>query len=319
MKNKNPWVRMLTFCGELSLCILLACDGLLPKNNGLYDGLYNAQAYGFQSEPANSIDVYIVGNSNAGAAWSPMTAWYEDGITSYVSSTPWQNMAQAYHLFRMAVKAQHPKIVVLETDELFTHKKDLDTSIFEELFPLLKYHDRWKQFRLSNLFQKTEYTCIYAAKGQTVRTTSKPYTGRDYMAAADGTETVSSGYLYFLNQFVSDCRKAGITLVLADVPSASSWSMKRHNTIQAYADAHGLAFYDMNISNADYAVDLLHDFRDGGDHLNADGAETMTSYLARALQLSYSLPDHRDDSAYTAEWNDCYEKYLKEREAGQGY
>jgi len=319
MRNQNPWIRALAFCGVLALCVLLACDALLPKGNGPYDGLYNPQAYGFLSEPSDSIDVYVVGNSNAGAAWSPMTAWNEDGFTSYVSATPWQNLAQAYHLFRLAVKSQHPRIVVLETDEIFTHKKDIDTSIFEELFPLLKYHDRWKEFKFSSLFQKTDYTWIYAAKGQAVRTASKAYTGRDYMAAADGTETISSTYRYYMDRFVSDCKKEGITLVLAEMPSASSWSMKRHNTIQQYADENGLAFYDMNIGNVEYTVDLLHDFRDGGDHLNADGAESMTSYLARALQIRYSLPDHRDDSSYTDEWNACYESYLKEREAGEGY
>ncbi|MCH4207925.1 MAG: hypothetical protein LKF79_06675 [Solobacterium sp.] len=307
------------FTALLSLILVVMTDAVTPKDNSPYGGTENSQNWGFLSEPSNSIDVYVVGNSNAGAAWSPMEAWKDQGMTSYVSAGPWQNIAQAYHLFTSAVKSQHPKVVVFETDELFTHKDNLGTSAIEETFPLLKYHDRWKQFKFSTLFEKTSYTYVYCAKGQTVRSTAKAYTGDDYMTADSGTETISNSYRWYLDRIVSDCKKEGIQLVLVEMPSASSWNMKRHNTVQQYADEHGLQFIDTNIASDSYKVNWTMDTRDGGDHLNWYGASKLTRYLSGVISTTYNTEDHRKDKAYSTEWNKDFALYLNEIKNNDGY
>jgi hypothetical protein len=47
------------------------------------------------------------------------------------------------------------------------------------------------------------------------------------------------------------------------------------------------------------------DYRDDGDHLNPEGANKVSAYLAHFLAEEYGLEDHRDDTAY-----DCWDEDL---------
>ena len=54
----------------------------------------------------------------------------------------------------------------------------------------------------------------------------------------------------------------------------------------------------------------LTDTRDGGNHLNYNGAKKMTKYLGKYLIENYHLMDHRQDNAYN-QWNLDYQSFMK--------
>ena len=59
---------MLIFCGFMALGSVM----LYPKSSDPEGGLSNPNARGFYGEPKNSIDLVVMGNSNAYSAYSPM-------------------------------------------------------------------------------------------------------------------------------------------------------------------------------------------------------------------------------------------------------
>ena len=76
-------------------------------------------AAGIFSEKKNTIDLIVVGDSESFTAFSPYRLWEKQRITSYVCGQSAQHTAEAYYLLKQALRLQHPKLVILETDELF--------------------------------------------------------------------------------------------------------------------------------------------------------------------------------------------------------
>jgi hypothetical protein len=126
---------------------------LVPKNNSPEAGIHDDWAKGFLAEPENTIDVLILGDSEVYSCVSPLVIWQEQGITSYSCGTSDQKLYQTESYLQRFFETQKPQIVLLETNILY---RDYSTTsiiphLFEEAFPLVRYHDRWKQLPGSDL------------------------------------------------------------------------------------------------------------------------------------------------------------------------
>ena len=118
-------VFMLIFCGLMVLGSIM----LYPKTSDPESGLSNPNARGFYGEPKNSIDLVIMGNSNAYSAYSPMILWKKYGIPSYVVAEGAQNIAETVNILQELLTCQTPKLIVLDVDLLWEGK----TRRFPEL------------------------------------------------------------------------------------------------------------------------------------------------------------------------------------------
>ena len=91
-------------------------------------------------------------------------------------------------------------------------------------------------------------------------------------------------------------------------PTANTWTMDKHHTIQKIADQYQLQLLDFNMLLDDIDFDWTHDTRDGGNHLNDFGAQKVTHYLGNYLKAQYHFQDYRTHQDYQ-NWNQDYLEY----------
>lgn len=302
----------------LILVMLLVGSGymMMPKGNSQRDGIINPNARGFYAEPANSIDVAIIGNSDAYSGFSPLELWHNYGITSYVSGEGSQRMSEAINVLNEVMQFHKPKLVILETDMIFT-KGSRTEEITETLdyaaqgvLPVLRYHDRWKDVSSQEMFKQPKYRWTSYTKGQFTSNDIIPYEKEEYMIKTDEVKPISFTVRTFLDRFVKICNDNDIQLLFVQIPSATSWKYEKHNAVQQYADSKGIPFIDFDIDRGQYGIDWKTDTRDNGNHLNTQGARKIAAHLGQYLKEHYDfLEDHRSNTELAKKWNADYKKY----------
>lgn len=307
-------IRAVGFTALLILLVVTSSYMLAPKDNTKESGIVNPSANGFFSEPKGSIDISVIGNSDAYSGFSPMELWNSFGYTSYVSGEGRQTVAQAYGMLNRILKVHTPRVVILETDGFFTDSKVVENAAkivnasLGSSFSVFQYHDRWKKVKPGELFKKPHYTGHCAPKGQWMSNDVKGYYGKEYMKKTDKHAEIPFSTRRSAEAFVKTCKDKNIEVLFLELPSQSSWNYKKHNAVQAYADKLGVTFLDMNIERSRFDFDWKTDTRDGGNHLNNRGARKCTVFLGEYLRKKYNLTDHRGDKSFSR-WNEDYKDY----------
>ena len=121
-------IKALSFMCVLLVLIVASSYMLAPKDNTAEGGIVNPNANGFFSEPKDSIDIAVVGNSDAYSGFSPLELWNEYGYTSYVSAEGHQTVAQSYSQLKKIMKCHSVKLIILETDGFFTRSKIVEST-----------------------------------------------------------------------------------------------------------------------------------------------------------------------------------------------
>lgn len=295
--RKNVLKSLLFLLPLLALLVLLG-PVFAPKNNTLAAGMLEADPMAILSQPENSIDLLFLGDSEAYSGFVPMELWQDYGIASFVSACVDQKPYETEAFLKAALECQTPKVVVLETNVLYRVYSRVDRIVpgAQRLFPVLRYHSRWKSLTLRD-FQAPEYTGEYPDRGYHLLLTTDPREDLEYyMAPTDAREALSSANLRSLRNISKLCKEKNIQLILYSVPSPENWNMARHNTMEDLARELGILYLDGNLESWDIDWDL--DTYDNGDHLNYYGAVKITRWLGDFL--SDSLPDHRGEAAYAA-------------------
>lgn len=269
------------------------------------------------SDPENSIDVLVLGDSNAYSACSPLYMWKNYGIAAYVAAEGYQSVSGAIGILDEALTCQKPEVVVFDVNMLYTGKtqlkrieNNLKKSAYRAL-PLARYHDRWKTMKLSEIFAEEDYTYRSASKGQYMSMDVKPYEGESAMDRKGKAEAIPEVSKYFLEKLLARCEENGIRVMFIETPTRYSWSSERHDAVKEYADDRGIDFVDMNTLSGANAIDWRTDTRDGGHHMNCHGAEKVSAALGTYLRDNLDVSDRRNDTRY-ADWNDAllyYENY----------
>ncbi|MBR0457747.1 MAG: hypothetical protein IJJ26_00785 [Victivallales bacterium] len=106
----------------------------------------------------------------------------------------------------------------------------------------------------------------------------------------------------YLDMIQDLCSQNGCELVLVKVPVRTTksysgyWGPEKHAVIQEMADQRGIRFLDLN--DEDIGLDWSTDTPDGGQHMNAKGAEKVSVFLSRWMKANYGLGDRR-----SADWD----------------
>ncbi|MCR5213547.1 MAG: SGNH/GDSL hydrolase family protein [Eubacterium sp.] len=247
-------------------------------------------------EEANSMDLIIVGDSEAMVMASPEQMMEQAGISAYNFNQLGQRMSETYFFLQELTQKQSPQVMILETN-VFTQettlKKEADVTLHNILldrFTFLRYHGRWKE--LWGLKEPEEF---HSHKGFEPVEVIDSYDGSPYMFETDEVYHINPITIYYLDKVVELCKEKGISVFLVSSPSSIHMNYPKHNAIQAYADKQGLDYIDFNLMLDELGIDWSQDTGDAGDHINKYGAEKTTNYLIEYLNENYDLPDHRND------------------------
>ena len=316
---KRPiWQSLAGFVLALIVTVLLLTLSsaiVYPKNNSKEAGMNDAMVYGILAEPEDSIDVIFLGDSEAYSSFSPVQIWGESGFTSYTCGTSAQRICYGNSILRRVTRNQHPRLVVIETNELF-RKFSISSALMqtaEDAFPVFEYHDRWKRLVPEDFTFKYQTTTKDPLKGYIAKFGAVAAKNVDYMYSDDEeVEYIPRLNKWYLNGMIDYCRSIGARPILMSTPSTVNWNSKRHNAVQQFADEKGVDYVDMNEGDTKVDIDWETETADGGDHVNNLGAWKVSEFVAGYLSEHYELPDRRGDEAY-ASWDELVQDWYSDK------
>lgn len=302
------------------------------------------EIHAFYSEPKNTIDVLFVGSSPLLRGVSPMLMWQEHGFTGYVRASALQAPAVSYGLLAESLEYQSPKAVVLLCDNIFSHydyveregdlRRGLDgmklskykwdiirevtaaderQTLASYIFPLLRYHDRWKDINLAE--DKPEPLLEHSfKKGNAYLKEIAPQSYPEGFMKPTGADDPQFNIYAkeYVERSIQLCREKGIPVVLLHMPKMS-WSYEHSRALEAFALENGAEYLDLD--RAEYRellqLDTQVDYYDQG-HMNVTGVVKVSDYLGDWLDSRFVLPDHRNDPEISEIWNADLVEYLEQ-------
>ncbi len=312
-KNIRLTLRCVIFLLIFVAIMVLLSYLFLPKSGSDNYKISDMAAYGIDEEPADSIDVLIVGDSLSYSAFSPMCMWEKQGFTSYVCATSGQFLFDSYDFVANTLKTQKPKVVVLETNAIF-RKFNLNNYIAAKVarkVPIIKYHNRWKMINLSDFGGTVANDTEFSYKGYIPNNEVQEAKDTDYMKPSKQAREIPELNQDCIKDILKLCKENNTTLILVSAPSIKNYNYKKHNGIAKFAKKNGITYLDMNLMNDEIHIDWTKNTRDMGDHLNIEGATKVSTYLGEYLNKEFDLPDHRTDANY-AQWNEKLNRYKED-------
>lgn len=301
------------------------------------------EIHAFYSEPKDTIDVLYVGSSPLLRGVSPMVMWQEQGFTGYVRASALQAPSVSYGLLAESLKYQSPKLVVLLCDNIFLEydyaeregdlRRGLDgmkmsrykldiikevteaderQSMLSYAFPLMRYHDRWKEIDWAE--EEPEPLLEHSFKKGNVylRDISPQTYPEGFMeptgAAAPAFNEDAEGYI---RKSIALCQEKDIPVLLLHLPKMA-WSYEQSMAVEQFAAETGAAYLDLD--RAEYrsqlGLDPQTDYYDQG-HMNLTGTLKLSHWLGAWLDESYDLPDHRGEAEISESWNRDLAEYAE--------
>lgn len=329
------------------LCMVLITALLLGLAQALLQPKYMTASkegaliaeYYREREPSH--DVLFIGDCEVYEGFTPPTLWEEYGITSYIRGSAQQLAWHSYYLLEDTLRYETPKVVVFNVLALkygepqseaynrlnldgmrlsATKLRAIQASMTEEesfasyLFPLLRFHSRWKELSaedLQYLFYRDRvshngYLMQTAVRGGTSQITPVPLTDPRLPKAS----------MEYLEKMRALCEEKGIEFVLIKAPTNDwkyHWYDEWDKEISAYAKENGLRYYNFIPLCEEIGIDWSTDTYDVGAHLNVYGAEKLTSYFGAILADELGLESRKEDAALSAIWEEKLTAYLAER------
>lgn len=308
---------------------------LMPKYvSEAQDGRLIGEYYG----SAQNHDVVFIGDCEVYENISPVTLWQEYGIASYVRGSPQQLIWHSYYLMEETLTYEKPDAFVfnvlsmkygepqseaynrlaLDGMKWSSSKVDsIDASMTEEedflsyVFPLLRYHDRWSELTAEDFEYAFKDTPQLSVNGYLMRIDvdgiEQLRTGRplmDYSLAEVCWE--------YLDKMRLLCEENGVELILMKAPTSTpqwTWYEEWDEQVQAYAEEHGLRYYNFLDRIEQIGLDYTTDTYDQGGHLNLSGAQKLSRYFGRILQEDHGICGHKGEVEYEDTWATLTEQY----------
>lgn len=276
-------------------------------------------------------DVVFVGDCEVYENISPVTLWQEYGISSYVRGSPQQLIWHSYYLMEETLKYEKPAAIVFNVLSMkygepqseaynrlaldgmkwsMSKVDSINAAMTEEedflsyVFPLLRFHSRWSELKGEDFLYAFKEVPQLSVNGYLMRIdvdgVEELRTGRPLM---DYTlPQICWDYLEKMRQL---CEANGVELILMKAPTSTpqwTWYEEWDQQVEAYAQEHGLAYYNFLEDIDAIGLDFMTDTYDQGGHLNLSGAEKLSCYFGKILQEDHQIAGHKGDPDYEATW-----------------
>ena len=300
------------------------------------------EIHAFYSEPKDTVDVLYVGSSPLLRGVSPMVMWQAHGFTGYVRASALQAPAVSYGLLEESLQYQNPELVVLLCDNIFSDydyteregdlRRGLDgmklsryklavikevtaaddrQSLLSYVFPLLRYHDRWKEIDLAE--DKPEPLLEHSfKKGNVYLREIEPQTYPEgFMEPTGESVSFDESAKGYIEKSIALCREKNIPVLLLHLPKMS-WTYEQSAALEEFAAAQEVDYLDLDRAEnrAQLGLDPQVDYYDQG-HMNLTGTIKLSRWLGDWLKERYDLPDHREDAEISGEWNADFKEYAE--------
>ncbi len=293
------------------------------------------EIHAFYSEPQDTIDVLYVGSSPLLRGVSPMVMWEEHGFTSYVRASALQAPAVSYGLLAESLEYQNPELVVLLCDNIFLDydyveregdlRRGLDgmklskykwdiirevtaaderQSLLSYAFPLLRYHDRWKEIDLAEDEPKPLLEHSFKKGNVYLRDISPQEYPVNFMEPSGGTAPAfNEDAQKYIEKSIALCKEKDIPVLLLHLPKMA-WTYEQSMVVEAFAGENGAVYLDLDRweYRSQLGLDPSVDYYDQG-HMNLTGVKKVSDWLGDWLDVNYDLPDHRNDPVISEGWN----------------
>lgn len=323
--------------GILSLVLVLgvAQRVLTPKYvSEAQDGRLVAEYY----DSAKNHDVVFVGDCEIYENISPVTLWQEYGISSYMRGSPQQLIWHSYYMMEDTLRYETPKAFVFnvlsmkygepqsepynrlaldgmrwsktKADAINASMMD-DEEFLSYVFPLLRYHSRWSELKAEDFVYVFQDVPQLSINGYLMRI---DVDGIDALRPGqEGKDAPIADICWeYLDKMRLLCEEKGVEFILMKAPTGTPqwhWYDSWDQAVKAYAEKHGLRYYNFLENIEDIGLDFNTDTYDRGGHLNLSGAEKMGSYFGKILRDDVGIAGHKGEADYEAIWADLTDKY----------
>lgn len=312
MTEKLKYLKVIVFISAV-FAIILGLSALVnPSKTNAGIDKFDKVVIDAEGEAENSIDVLVVGDSEAYRSIIPPEMYRNYGFTTYVAGSPSQRTYQSYDMIEEFIKRQNPKVCILEPNVLFRDYSVIASvgPRLEKALPIFKYHNGWKGLVDSDY----QYDDIRfdSFKGYRYTDYVKPAKNLNYMVQTDSKEPISMSNISDFEKICKICRDNNIELLVLRTPSIKNWNYAKYDAVRQLAEKNQVKYVDLNLDES-LGIDWTRDTYDKGDHLNFYGAEKVSKFLGSYLDKHYDLADHRGDKNYDS-WELSVEKYLQKVE-----
>ena len=315
-----------------AFCFFAILIGLFYASNViLFEKQHFGTAKNIAHEDPDKIDVFFIGPSHIFFGINPMVIWNDTGISGYNLTTHQQPLWASKLLLQHAMSHQQPKLIVMDvimatnfsrpllgTDQgtNMTHlaldpvplsyqkiKGVLETdSIIEKgeiLLPQILSHSRLQQGLLTwDDFHFFTGDRSHPTKGYNYTDGVTVFDRPESVPDPDDVHELPDGLEEILVDFISFCQENDLPLLLIKTPVVGTEEFYQQvNYIGKIAEEHDVPFIDFNHLYDEIGIDFSGDFADSG-HLNVNGANKVSAYLADYMASHYGLTDHRGDEDY---------------------
>lgn len=296
----------------------------------------------FYETEKNTVDVLIAGSSTLLVGFSPLELWEDYGIVAHTRASTVQAPPVTWLNIKDAYRYQKPKVVVMGITSLFLEynynvyepylRRGMDFKRFsldklkviseivkrsdsqhmaDYIFPLLRYHDRWKELRWTDLYNLQYRHDIM--RGQYPVYRAKAIDARDHVDKNVEPEKENEDSWSFYKDIIEYCESQGSKVIVVNMPD-DRWTYGRYLTAKKLIEECGADYIDFNLEEVleEINIDWEKDFYDP-HHLNPVGAQKATKYLGDYLIENYPDLPRNQCSEKTAELlNADLKEYKKE-------
>lgn len=281
----------------------------------------------FHSLPKDTLDIVVLGSSNAQYSYVPEYTWLDDGLYSYVLGSACQPIKVSYQMLKEALKTQSPKLVILEVyttmpissvcgddscyvlagyqmrgeerEETFNY---LDSSKAEEYNnEFINNHNNWRNItsleELKPLDEnKVDTSSIDTSFGFLINWMERDYTNKWFPNVYDEDLDVQldSEDLEAFNNILTLCKENDMELLLYKTPidSISQEDQSYLHQVWKWADENDVEYIDF-IKLAPELGLYINEYTDS-IHAYMNGAGVMTNYINNFIKENYSF-NHTDN------------------------
>lgn len=276
-----------------------------------------SNVYTFHDMPEQSIEVIAYGSSRAWRSIDSMEMYENYGIGIYNYSASWQAINTTYLFFTDSLQTQSPKVAIFEVRNVSEVLEDVDmngqiyvTTALESsgykaeylqqcfngelerylscYLPILVFHSNWSNLTIQNFIRNSNDTNFYESMGfqgdDTVKSIEPVDTSTFIQYELDDTS------LEILDDIVSICDDENIEIIFYIAPFSGEYNYD--DAMSQYAEDNDCAYINFFDYMEELDIDWETDFIDI-NHLNTNGAQKLSDYLAQYIVDNYDVTDMR--------------------------